>query len=135
MIVFAIVVGVGAIAGQQHAGGTRRAPLPATPGQWVQQWTAASLEDPARVCGQLFAPALAAAFRPDTGHGCIAYYASVESKSFRVRRILQDGDAAAVEARQVGSRQNWGYFTMLLSRRDQGWQAVDIVPGGPIRPR
>jgi hypothetical protein len=134
-ILLAVVVGVGAIAGSQHAGGTRRAALPATPEQWVQRWTAASLDDPGRVCGQLFAPALAAAFKPDTGRSCTAYYGNVKSSPFRVRHILQDGAAAAIEARQVSAGHNWGYFTILLSHRDHGWQAIDIVPGGPVRPR
>jgi hypothetical protein len=43
------------------------AALPPSPRQWVNQWTAASLDNPARVCQQLFAPALAAAFEADTG--------------------------------------------------------------------
>jgi hypothetical protein len=109
--------------------------LPGTPRQWVDEWTAASVESPARVCSQLFAPALARAFKTDTGHSCIAYYGRVTSVSFRVRRVLQAGPAAAVEAREVGAKPNWGYFTVLLSHLRGGWQAVDIVPGGPIHPR
>jgi hypothetical protein len=46
-----------------------------------------------------------------------------------------DGDAAAVEARQVGAARNWGYFTVLLSHVDTGWQAIDIVPGASVQPR
>ena len=55
------------------------------------QWTAASLENPARVCQQLFAPALAAAFKADTGRSCLTYYSSLTSSSFRIRHVLQDG--------------------------------------------
>ncbi|MFZ1996629.1 MAG: hypothetical protein WAU75_21125 [Solirubrobacteraceae bacterium] len=123
------------IAGQQHGGHAPPARLPTTPQQWVDQWTAASAKNPEKVCDQLFAPALATAFRPDTGRTCVAYYTNVTSSSFRVRHILRDGSAAAIEAHQVGARRTWGYFTMLLSRIHAGWQAVDIVPGGPVRPR
>lgn len=130
------VAAVAVIAGQQHGG---RAPgasrLPSTPRQWVDQWAAASLNDPGRVCGRLFAPALASAFRSDTGRSCVAYYRNVKSTSFRIRRVVEDGPAAAVEARQVRAAWNWGYFTVLLSHVGAGWQAIDIVPGGSVRPR
>jgi hypothetical protein len=116
----------------RHAAG---APLPSTPQQWVEQWTAASLDDPGRVCRQLFAPALAAAFKADTGRSCLDYYSDVNSRSFQIRHVLVDGNAAVVEIREVGMKPNWGYVTMLLSHVERGWQAVDIVPGGPVRPR
>jgi hypothetical protein len=130
------VAAVAVIAGQQHAS---RAPvaarLPSTQRQWVDQWAAASLNDPGRVCGRLFAPALATAFKSDTGRSCVDYYQHVNSTSFRIRRVLEGGDAASVEARQVGAARNWGYFTVLLSHVGAGWQAIDIVPGGSVRPR
>jgi hypothetical protein len=130
------VAAVAVIAGQQHGGrATTKAPLPSTPRQWVDQWAAESLNDPGGVCGRLFAPALAAAFRPDTGRSCVAYYGNIHSTSFRIRHILQDGGAAAVEARQVGAARNWGFFTVLLSHVGSGWQAIDIVPSGSVRPR
>jgi hypothetical protein len=130
------VIALAVIAGQQHGGRTPiTARLPATPRQWVDQWTTASLENPARVCQQLYAPALASAFKTDTGRSCTRYYATVTSTSFRVRHVLQDGGTAVVEAHQVGARHNWGYFTMVLSRVKDGWQAVDVVPGGPVLPR
>ncbi len=136
LIAVVTVVAVASIAGQQYANRAPTAPpLPVTPQQWVDQWTAASLNNPGRVCGQLFAPALAKAFKPDTGHSCSAYYSNVKSTSFRIRHVLQDGGSAAVEAQQVGAPRNWGYFTVLLSHVHQGCQAIDIVPGGPVRPR
>ena len=125
-----------AIAGRQHGGQAPSArSLPATPQQWVTDWTAASLSNPGRVCRRLFAPALATAFKADTGRSCVGYYRNVKSTSFRVRRVILDGSAAAVEARQVGAVHGWGYFTVLLSHVDSGWQAVDVVPGGSVRPR
>jgi hypothetical protein len=132
-VVAAIVVAV--VASQHQARQASGAPLPSTPLQWVEQWTAASLDNPGRVCRQLFAPALAGVFKADTGRSCLDYYNDVNAKSFRIRHVLVDGNAAAVEVREVGLRPNWGYVTMILSHVEQGWQAVDIVPGGPVRPR
>jgi hypothetical protein len=132
----AIVIVVAVIAGQQHGGRTPSSPpLPSTPQQWVDQWAAASLNDPGRVCGRLFAPALARAFKADTVRSCVAYYGNVKSTSFRIQRVLEDGPAAAVEARQVGTARNWGYLSVLLSHVGAGWQAIDIVPGGSVRTR
>jgi hypothetical protein len=87
------------------------------------------------VCHHLFAPGLAAAFKADTGDTCLAYYRQIDSPSYRVRRTLQDGPSAAVEAQQLGHGRTFGYFTILLSHLDRGWQAIDIVPGGTVRPR
>ena len=130
-----MVGAVAVTARQQHSGGRVDASLPATPQQWVEQWTAASIDNPDLVCRQLFAPELAAVFKADTGKSCLDYYNDVNAKSFRIRHVLVDGNAAAVEVRQVGMRPNWGYVTMLLSHVERGWQAVDIVPGGSVRPR
>ncbi len=79
------------IAGHRHGRSTSPAGRPSSPSQWVEQWTAASLDSPAKVCQQLFAPALAAAFKADTGHSCLTYYRSLSSSSFRIRHVLQDG--------------------------------------------
>jgi hypothetical protein len=136
LIALATIVAVAVIAGEQHS---TAAPavvrLPSTPKQWVDQWTAATLQSPAVVCDHLYAPALARAFKGDTGHSCTWYYTSVRSTSFRIRHVLQDGPTVAVEAQQVGARRKWGYFTMLLSHVRDGWQAVDVVPGGSVRVR
>ena len=87
------------------------------------------------MCQHLFAPALATAFKADTGRTCLAYYSSVTSSSFRIRHVIQDGPTAAIEAQQLGHGRKWGYFTLIVSRVRSGWQAVDIVPGGSVRPR
>ena len=129
------VVMMAAIADHRHNPSPSPATLPLTPSQWVEQWTAASLESPPRLCHQLFAPALAVAFKADTGRSCLSYYASLTNSSFRIRHVLQDGPTAAVEAQQLGHGRRWGYFTLILSRVHGGWQAVDVVPGGSIRPR
>ena len=136
LIAVATVAALLVIAGQQHTSGTPTTPpLPSTPQQWVDEWTDASLQNPARVCSHLFAPALASAFTADTGHSCARYYTSVKSTSFRIRHVLQDGSTAAVEAQQVGAGRKRGYFTIVLSHVRGGWQAVDVVPGGSIRAR
>jgi hypothetical protein len=135
LIAVVVVAAVAVIASRQHDGGSVGTSLPSTPQQWVEQWTAASVDNPGRVCRQLFAPALAAVFKVDTGRSCLDYYNDVNAKSFRIRHVLVDGNAAAIEVREVGLRPSWGYVTIILSRVEQGWQAVDIVPGGPVRPR
>jgi hypothetical protein len=103
--------------------------------RWVTQWTAAALQSLAAVGNRLYSPALARAFKGDTGHSCSGYYTSITSTSFRVRHVLQDGPTAAVEAQELGAGRKWGYFTMLLSHVSGGWQAVDVVPGGSVRAR
>jgi hypothetical protein len=131
LIAFATVVAVAVIAGEQHTASGPAVPrLPSTPQQWVSRWTAAELQNPAEVCDHLYAPALSRAFEGDTGHGCVSDYTSVNSSSFRIRHVLEDGPTAAVEAKQLGAGRKRGYFTMLLSHVSGGWQAVDVVPGG-----
>ena len=52
-----------------------------------------------------------------------------EGWSIRVLRILRGGGTAALEVRY------WprgGYSTFVLDRQADGWQAVAIVPGGPL---
>ena len=131
-----LVLAVVAAAHNAATKSTRGRPLlPSTPAAWVQQFTASAVDQPTDVCHDLFAPGLAAAFKPDTGDTCLAYYRQIDSPSYRVRRTLQDGPSAAVEAQQLGHGRTFGYFTILLSHLDRGWQAIDIVPGGTVRPR
>jgi hypothetical protein len=136
LIALATIVAIAVIAGQQHsAPAPAAARLPSTPQQWVDQWTAATLQSPAEVCDHLYALALMRAFKGDAGHSCTWYYTTVKSTSFRIRHVLQDGPTVAVEAQEVGAGRKWGYFTMLLSHVSGGWQAVDVVPGGSVRAR
>jgi hypothetical protein len=127
-----------AIAGAvRHATGTT-APSrarPRTAAAWAEQFTAAAIQDPTDVCRHLFAPALAAVFKGDTGRTCLAYYGRVDSRSYRIRHRLQDGPSAAIEGQVLGYGRRFGYFTILLTRLQSGWQAIDIVPGGSVRPR
>jgi hypothetical protein len=82
------------------------------------------------VCQRLFAPALAGALSADTGRSCLTSYTSITGRPFRVRHVLQDGPTATVEAHQLGDRPRSGYLTLVLSHVHDGWQAIDIVPGG-----
>ena len=129
-IAIAALVFVAVIAGQQRA---RSAPaanaLPATPHAWVDSWTAASVDNPERVCQQLVSPALAVALRTDTGHSCTSYYHPIRTTPLHIERILQDGPTATVEAQGVGGPSKSGYLTIVLSHIRSGWQAVDIVAG------
>jgi hypothetical protein len=130
-----VVIVIAAITSQHGRNPRQGAGLPSTPTEWVAQWTAASLENPALVCQHLFASELAAAFKGDTGRSCRTYYGSVRSSSFRIRHVLDDGPTAAVEAQQLRHGRRWGYFTLVLSQVHGGWQAVDVIPGGSVRPR
>jgi hypothetical protein len=136
LIALATVVAVAVIAGQQHTATRPAVPrLPSTPQQWVSRWTSATLQNPAEVCGHLYAPALSRAFKGDTGYSCASYYTSLKGTPFRIRHVLEDGPAAAVEVQEVGAGGKPGYFTMLLSHITGGWQAVDVVAGGSVRGR
>jgi hypothetical protein len=138
-VVISVALLILAVVAAAHNAATKstrgRRLLPSTPAAWVQQFTASAVDQPTDVCHHLFAPALAAAFKADTGDTCLAYYRQIDSPSYRVRRTLQDGPSAAVEAQQLGHGRTFGYFTILLSHLDRGWQAIDIVPGGTVRPR
>ena len=124
-----VVIAVAVTLSQLHLRRTAGAGLPSPPQQWVEQWTAASMDNPSRVCRQLFAPALAAVIKADSGRSCVTYYSDVNAKSFRIRHVLVDGNAAAVEVRELGTRPNWGYVTMLLKPPGAG------VAGSRHRPR
>jgi hypothetical protein len=131
LLLLAVAVGV------RHAisSGTARLALPQTTALWVQQFTAAAIDNPTDVCHHLFAPALAAVFKRDTGKSCLAYYGRVDSRSYRIRHELQDGASAAIEGQELGYRPTFGYFTILLTHLQTGWQAIDIVPGASARAR
>jgi hypothetical protein len=136
LIALATVVAVAVIAGQQHTGSAPAAPrLPATPQQWVSRWTAATPQSPAEVCDHLYARGLSRAFMGDTGHSCASYYTSVKGGSFRIRHVVEDGPAAAVEVQERGAGRKWGGLIVVLSHVGGGWQAVDVVPGGLVRMR
>jgi hypothetical protein len=104
--------------------------LPATPRQWVDAYEAAVVDNPQRVCTELFSPQLARAYRTVEHTSCTSYFTRVRSTSIQMRRILHDGETAVVELHQTIERTDWN---IVLDRHDAGWRAVDLVPGRPLQ--
>ena len=104
--------------------------LPASPRAWLDAYEAAAIDNPSRVCSQLFAPQLAAAYGRAMRGSCTSYFARITSFSVAVRRVLQTGGTAVLELRQAVLPRDWA---VVLSRRAGGWQAVDLLPGNLVR--
>ena len=103
--------------------------LPRSPVAWLDAFSAAVARDPGRVCSQLVSPTFRSALERDVHRSCTAYYSRVQVLSIRVLRVLRSGGTAAVEVRYWP---HGGFTTFVLDRQDGGWQAVAIVPGGPL---
>jgi hypothetical protein len=126
----AVAAGGVAVRGQL-APGSARLRLPATPRAWLDAYEAAAVDDPSRVCSELFSPQLAGAYgKAMRGGTCTSYFERITSFSVVVRRVLQEGDTAVLELRQTVRRLDWA---VVLSRRAGGWQAVDLLPGDLVR--
>jgi hypothetical protein len=106
------------------------ASLPGTPPQWLDAYEAAAIDNPGRVCTQLFAPQLAAAYPAKAHMSCREYFARITSTSLRIKRILQDRDTAVLELHQTIERTDW---SVILQHHDDGWRAIDLIPGRPLR--
>jgi hypothetical protein len=65
----------------------------------------------------------------DAHASCTACYARAQVLSIRLLRVLRTGATPALEIRY---RPRVGYSTFVLNRQADGWQAVAIVPGGPL---
>ena len=100
--------------------------LPATPRAWLDSYEAAAVDNPGRVCAELFAPQLAQAYGNAMHGSCISYFRRITSYSVSVRRVLQDGGTAVLELRQTVRPRDWA---VVLSHRRAGWQAVDLLSG------
>jgi hypothetical protein len=103
---------------------------PTTPMAWLDAYEAAAVDNPPRVCSELFSFELAQAYGRAMRGTCTSYFAQITSFSVKVRRILQDGNTAVLELRQTMRPRDWA---VVLSRRSGGWQAVDLLPGEPVR--
>ena len=103
---------------------TPPARLPATPRAWLDAYEAAALDNPSRVCSELFAPQLASAYAHGAPGGCRGYFGRVTSSSVTVRRTLEQGSTAVLELRQTLDHRDWA---VVLARRNGGWQAVDLL--------
>ena len=104
--------------------------LPASPRAWLDAYEAAAIDNPGRVCSELFAPQLAQAYGSAVHGSCSSYFQRITSFSVVVRRVLQDGDTAVLELRQTVRPRNWA---VVLNRRHGGWQAVDLLTGNLAR--
>jgi hypothetical protein len=114
----------------EFAGAPAQPRLPVTPGAWLDAYEAAAIDNPARVCSELFAPQLAEAYAKAVHGSCISYFRQITSFSVVVRRVLQDGDTAVLELRQTVRPRDWA---VVLNRRGTGWQAVDLLTGNLAR--
>jgi hypothetical protein len=103
-----------------------QAGLPATPRAWLDAYEAAAVDNPGRVCSELFAPALARAYARAVHGSCGSYFRRITSFSVVVRRVLADGDTAVLELRQTVRPRDWA---VVLDRGRAGWQAVDLLTG------
>lgn len=58
LLMLAVAIGLFAVSTAQHVAGAGRdtTGLPATPGQWVDAYEAAAIDNPSRVCTQLLSP-------------------------------------------------------------------------------
>jgi hypothetical protein len=77
----------------------------------------------------LLSPTFTSELEREVHRSCARYYANAQVLSVRILRILESGATAAVEVRY------WprgGYSTFVLDHKAAGWQAVAIVPGGPL---
>jgi hypothetical protein len=107
-----------------------RAQLPATPRAWLDAYEAAAIDNPARVCSELFEPRLARAYGKALHSSCRTYFSHITSLSVVVRRVFADGRTAVLELHQTVRPRDWA---VVLSHRPHGWQAVDLLAGSFVR--
>ena len=126
----AAIAAGGLMVGGELSSGQGVLRLPASPRAWLDAYEAAAVDNPSRVCSELFSPQLAKAYARATGRSCTSYFEQITSVSVVVRRVLADGNSAVLELRQTVRPRDWA---VVLSRRKGGWQAVDLLPGEPLR--
>ena len=113
----------------RHADGRPAVALPATPRAWLEAFSADIATGSGEVCSRLLSSTFASELEREVHRSCASYYGNAQVLSLRVLRILESGATAAIEVRY------WprgGYSTFVLDRGTRGWQAVAIVPGGPL---
>jgi hypothetical protein len=133
-VVLAVAIGAAYLAASwsvaEFVAGPATARLPATPRAWLDSYEAAAVDNPGRVCSELFAPQLAQAYGSAVHGSCSSYFRRITSFSVVVRRVLQDGGTAVLELRQTVRPEDWA---VVLSRQRTGWQAVDLLTGNLAR--
>jgi hypothetical protein len=110
--------------------GPVRSTLPASPRAWLDAYEAAAIDNPSRVCSELFAPALARAYATAMHGSCPRYFEQITSFSVVVRRVLEDRGTAVLDLRQTVRPRDWA---VVLSRGPAGWRAVDLLPDDLVR--
>jgi len=126
-----VSVGVGCLMAIHWLSPSReRAQLPATPRAWLDAYEAAAIDNPSRVCSELFAPQLAQAYGKALHGSCTSYFKQITSFSVIVRSVLQDGGTAVLELRQTVRPRDWA---VILDREPRGWRAVDLLAGELVR--
>ncbi len=109
--------------------GSEALALSRTPMAWLDAFSAGVARDSGDACSRLLSPSFRAALEREVHRSCASYYAHADVLSIRVMQILRSGDTAVIELRY------WprgGYSTFVLDHHGGGWQAVAIVPGGPL---
>ena len=91
---------------------------------WVDQYEAAAVDNPARVCTVLFSLQLTGSYARLAHGSCSRFFGRVTSSTVRVRRVMRDGPTASVELYEPIDRMRWA---VVLTRRARGWQAVDLL--------
>ena len=130
LVAAAAIAAGGLVAGGELSSGRGGLRLPASPRAWLDAYEAAAVDNASRVCSELFSPQLAQAYARAMGRSCTSYFEQITSVSVVTRRVLQDGDSAVLELHQTVRPRDWA---VVLSRRQGGWQAVDLLPGEPLR--
>jgi len=126
--VFVLVLALAVVAVCFSRGGVAGPALPATPRAWLNAYEANAVDNPSRVCSELFSPQLARAYGHSAQSGCARYFANVYTRSIKVLRVWRDGATAVLDMRQVFGRIEWN---VVLDRRSTGWQAVTMFYGKP----
>lgn len=122
------VVGIGVA--RWLSSGPAQAQLPATPRAWLDAYEAAAIDNPSDVCSELFAPQLARVYGKALHSSCMSYFARITSFSVVVRQVVTDGSTAVLELHQTVRPRDWA---VVLSRRSDGWRAVDLLAGNLVR--
>lgn len=88
---------------------------------------AAAVDDPGRVCGVRFSPQLVASYARWSHSCCPRYFENVSDGPVIVERIVRSGSTAVLHLREwIRPRTPW---SVVLTRRDGGWQAIDLLSG------
>jgi len=87
------------------------------------------IDNPTRVCSELFAPGLAQTYANAANGSCDSYFAQITSFSVKVRRMLRDGGTAVLELRQTVHPEGLGGGAGPAPRRLAGGRPADGKSG------